>query len=130
MNRLSKIDSNLMAAIYTVSYHSVVFVVPGDSTCNQLQIKLIMIWSLLSLCKVLFHPGRNSFWIKKNRASDNEGKFHTYLKCRIWICNKKLNFSLDIRVSVNLAFFMKLDYFWLFLSTLVLTTLVTKLSHL
>ena len=61
----------------------------------------------------------NSFWIKKNRASDNEGKFHTYLKCRIWICNKKFNFSLDIRVSMNLAFFEKI---WLFLSTLALAT--------
>ena len=52
-----------------------------------------------------YHPGRNSFWIKKNRASDYEGKFHTYLKVRIWIWNKKFNFSLDIRVSMNLAFF-------------------------
>ena len=41
----------------------------------------------------------------KNQASDNEGKFHTYLKVRIWIWNKKINFSLDIRVSMNLAFF-------------------------
>ena len=35
------------------------------------------------------HIVRNSFWIKKNRESDNEGKFYTYLKCRIWICNNK-----------------------------------------
>ena len=54
---------------------------------------------------LFFHPGRNSFWIKKNRASDYEGKFHTYLKVRIWIWNRKFNFSLDIRVSMNLAFF-------------------------
>ena len=65
------------------------------------------------------HPGRNSFWIKKNWASDNESKFHTYLKVRIWIWNKKINFSLDIRVSVSMAFFEKI---WLFLSTLVLVT--------
>ena len=54
MNGSSKINSYLMPANCTVSYHSVGFVVPGDSTYNQLQIKLIMIWSLLSLCKVLF----------------------------------------------------------------------------
>ena len=59
----------------------------------------------------------------KNWASDNEGKFHIFLKCRIWICNKKFNFSLDIRVSVNLAFFEKIG---LFLSTLALATLVKK----
>ena len=68
------------------------------------------------LCNVIVH---NSFWIKKNRASDNEGKFHTYLKVRIWIWNKKFNFSMDIRVSVKFAFFEKI---WLFLSTLVLAT--------
>ena len=33
------------------------------------------------------------------------------LKCRIWTCNKKFNFSLDIRVSVNLAFFEKIGLF-------------------
>ena len=54
MNGLSKINSYLMSAKFTVSYHSVGFVVPGDSTYNQFQIKLIMIWSLLSLYKVLF----------------------------------------------------------------------------
>ena len=43
MNGSSKINSYLMPAKCTVSYHSVGFVVPGDSTCNQLQIKLIMI---------------------------------------------------------------------------------------
>ena len=31
------------------------------------------------------HPVRNSLWLKKNRASDNEGKFHSFLMCRIWI---------------------------------------------
>ena len=61
--------------------------------------------------RVPCHIVLNSFWIKKNRASDNEGKFHTYLKCRIWICNKKINSSLDIRVSVNLAFFEKIGLF-------------------
>ena len=40
MNGSSKINSYLMPAKCTVSYHAVV---PGDSTCNQLQIKLIMI---------------------------------------------------------------------------------------
>ena len=55
------------------------------------------------------HIVRNSFWIMKNLASDNEGKFHIYLKCRIWICNEKFNFSLDIRVSLNLAFFEKIE---------------------
>ena len=66
----------------------------------------------------------NSIWIKINQASVNEDKFHTYLKCRIWFFDKKLNFSLDV-LSVNLAFFEKIG---LFLSILVLVTLVTKLS--
>ena len=55
----------------------------------------------------LQHIVRNSFWIKKNQESDNEGKFHIYLKCRIWICNKEFNFSLDIRITMNLAFFLE-----------------------
>ena len=46
----------------------------------------------------------NSFWIKKNRASTNENKI-SYILCRIWICNKEFNFSLDISVSMNLEFF-------------------------
>ena len=41
------------------------------------------------------------------------------------MCKKKFNFFLDIRVNVNLAFFEKIG---LFLSTLVLATLVTKTS--
>ena len=44
MNGSSKINSYLMPAKCTVSYPSVGFVVPGDSTYNQLQIKLIMIF--------------------------------------------------------------------------------------
>ena len=59
----------------------------------------------------VLHIVRNSFWINKKRASNNEGKFHTYLKCRIWICNKEFNFSFDIRVSTNLAFFEKIRLF-------------------
>ena len=31
------------------------------------------------------HTVQNSIWLKKNRASDNEGKFHSFLMCRIWI---------------------------------------------
>ena len=34
------------------------------------------------------HIVRNSIWLKKNRISDNEGKFHSFLMCRIWIKNK------------------------------------------
>ena len=37
----------------------------------------------------LTHIVRNSIWKKKNQASDNVGKFHTYLKCRIWIHHQK-----------------------------------------
>ena len=79
-------------------------------------------------CMVQMHDHivRNSFWIKKNRASDNEGKFHTYLKVRIWIWNRKFNFSLDIRVSMNLTFFEKI---WFFLITLALATLWQNLSQ-
>ena len=29
------------------------------------------------------HPVRNSISLKINRASDNEGKFHSFLMCRI-----------------------------------------------
>ena len=49
MNGSSKINSYLMSAKCTVSYYSVGFVVPGDSTYNQLQIKLIMIDMKLTL---------------------------------------------------------------------------------
>ena len=48
------------------------------------------------------HIVRNSFWIKKNRASDNEGKFHKFLKCRIWICNKKFKFYTSIIYEICL----------------------------
>ena len=41
---------------------------------------------------MMIHIVRNSFWIKKNQARDNEGKFHAYLKCRNWICIQKFNF--------------------------------------
>ena len=45
----------------------------------------------------LYHIVRNSIWLKKNRASDNVGKFHTYyLKCR---------------VKVHLAHFLKIRLF-------------------
>ena len=47
MNRSSKINRYLMAAKCTVTYHSVGSVVQGDSTYNQLQIKLIMKLTLL-----------------------------------------------------------------------------------
>ena len=30
------------------------------------------------------HIVRNSIWLKKKQASDNEGKFLTNLKCRMW----------------------------------------------
>ena len=60
---------------------------------------------------VAWHIVCNLFWIKKTQASYNEGKFHTHLKCRISICNKEFNFSLDIRVSMNLAFFEKIGLF-------------------
>ena len=36
------------------------------------------------------HIVRNSIWLKKNRDSDNEGKFHSFLMCRIWIYSQKL----------------------------------------
>ena len=38
----------------------------------------------------LIHIVQNSIWLKKNRASDNEGKFHSFLMCRIWIYSQKL----------------------------------------
>ena len=31
----------------------------------------------------LHHNVQNSIWLKKNRASDNQGKFHSFLMCRI-----------------------------------------------
>ena len=51
---------------------------------------------------------RNSIWKKKNQASDNIGKFHTYLKCRMWIHQQKSMLSRIWHV------FIKLGYFWLF----------------
>ena len=35
------------------------------------------------------HIVRNSIWLKKNRASENEGKFHAFLMCKIWIYSQK-----------------------------------------
>ena len=37
-----------------------------------------------------FHIVQNSIWLKKNRASDNEGKFHSFLMYRIWIYSQNL----------------------------------------
>ena len=53
--------------------------------------------------KDLNHIVPNPIWWKKNRASDNKGKFHSFLISRIWIS------SLDIRVRVQ--FFWKLGLF-------------------
>ena len=39
--------------------------------------------------KLLFKCTK-SIWLKKNRASDNEGKFHSFLMCRMGIYNQKL----------------------------------------
>ena len=36
------------------------------------------------------HIVRNLIWLKKNRASDNEGKFHSFLMYRIWIYSQNL----------------------------------------
>ena len=35
------------------------------------------------------HIVRNSIWKEKNQTNDNIGKFHTYLKYRIWIHHQK-----------------------------------------
>ena len=48
-------------------------------------------WSTAQHC-LCMHPVRNSLWLKKNRASDNEGKFHSFLMWRIWIYSQKINF--------------------------------------
>ena len=48
---------------------------------------LLLKWILINL---LFHIVRNSIWLKKNRGSDNEGKFHSVLMCKIWIYSQKL----------------------------------------
>ena len=58
------------------------------------------------------HIVRNSFWIKKNRSSDNEGKFHTYLKCRIWICKKKSIFPGTSELVWIWHFLRKFGSFW------------------
>ena len=43
-------------------------------------------WGTLQVGKnFTYHIVRNSIWLKKNRASDYEGKFHSFLMCRIWI---------------------------------------------
>ena len=48
-------------------------------------------WGTLQVGKnFTYHIVRNSIWLKKNRASDYEGKFHSFLMCRIWIYSKKL----------------------------------------
>ena len=41
------------------------------------------------LLRIPKHNVRNSIWLTKNRASDNEGKFHSFLMFRIWIYNQK-----------------------------------------
>ena len=59
----------------------------------------IKFWFFVDFCpfkgqlisKCLFgHIVRNAIWLKKNRASDNEGKFHSFFMCRIWIYSEKL----------------------------------------
>ena len=53
-------------------------------------------------------PKRNM--IEKNKASDNEGKFHSFLKCRIWI------YSQEISRKVRKCLFLSLcRFFFLFL---------------
>ena len=83
---------------------------------NQLNLKQSWEGSKLSsslIFKSKNHIVRNSFWIKKNRASDNEGKFHIFLKCRIWICNKKKSiFPWTSELAWIWHFLRKLDYFW------------------
>ena len=62
---------------------------------------------------------RNSIWLKKNRASDNEGKFHSFLMCRIWIYSQKLFYNWTSDLGCIWHIFGKLGYFWLFLSALI-----------
>ena len=68
-------------------------------------------WVVQAKIKMLVHIVRNSIWLKKNRASDNEGKFHSFLMCRIWIYSQTLISQLDIRVRVHLAHFWKIRLF-------------------
>ena len=55
---------------------------------------LIHSFEMIQLCrnKILLHIVRNSIWMNKNRASANEGKFHSFLMCRIWIYGQKLKY--------------------------------------
>ena len=44
-------------------------------------------------------PKLNMIWYdmyKKNRASDNKGKFHSFLMCGIWIYSKKNNSDVQL----------------------------------
>ena len=41
-----------------------------------------------AVVQTLIHWSTHAIWLKKNRAS-NEGKFHSFLMCRIWIYNQK-----------------------------------------
>ena len=56
---------------------------------------LLYKWEMWCLCTDCAHCSKLNI-IEKNRASDNGGKFHTYLKCRIWIYNQKGAFGTSL----------------------------------
>ena len=60
------------------------------------------------------HYVRNSIWLKKNRACDNEAKFHSFLMCRFWIYNRKWFHNWTSELWCIWHIFGKLVYFCLF----------------
>ena len=88
------------------------------SYCRQLNLS-IQLLRIQNHMQYICHHVQKSLWLKKNRASDNEGKFHSILMCRIWIYSQNLISLLDIRVRVHLAHFWKIC---LFSSTSALAT--------
>ena len=76
---------------------------------------------------------RNSIALKKNRASDNKGKIHSFLMCRIWIYSQIIGHQTWCTFGI-FFFFEKLGSFRPFSSTSVLAALEnekkTELQHL
>ena len=73
----------------------------------------------ICLKNCLVHIVRNSIWLKKNRASDNEGKFHSFWCVESEFFVKNLFHNWTSKLGCIWHIFGKLGYFWLFLSSRV-----------
>ena len=71
----------------------------------------------LDIYTIVAHIVLNSILKKKNQASENVGKFHTYLKCRVEyeFITKNQFHNWTSKLASIWDIFRKLGYFWLFL---------------